>query len=803
MGTYTAKVSKDNMYDLVGATVARSILAENASSPNVDVYLNGVPQSVDVKDYFERNASGGIPNSGNGVLTQVYMDEDDNVTIVQVYTYLVRATADYNTTSERLNIEVVDIDSADVPALPAVIDNEDVNVENFKEGDYILVTYADDEIQSAQLAELVTGSVSEYTETENVFIGGEKYSYNKLVGTDVKGVEYTINEDAVVVLDAYGYIIYVDQAVATSSYVYIAQTATSSTLGTKAIGSAYFADGTFKEIDIAKVYAADGHTLSAATAIASQNADLNGDGTNDGEPAVHGWYTFTVNADNEYTLTSLDRDAATIGAGQTNEISSPASTSSAFDFVANSKVTFADDNNGTTVKGDEDTIFVLRDADQDVYVYTGVANVPTVTVPATPASANLGDATVNYAVDKNGYATYVFIDVTSDAIVVEDVNDIADFLFLLKDLNGNKTVVDGSTYYKYKVLLDGEIVERFLADEMLASGGNKQGDLYTNVKENSDGYITNGNPVTTEGKKFELTMSDDRITHSGSSLTIGNTGADQSFLVNGADINLIVGKGVAELLKDDDADYEAYLHISASTLAGMLDNYTVSGTAYAVVDEQGSEKATDIYVYVNDVTEIKAPTKPVIGDVTVNGNKVTAYSSASEAAKAATTVANGSSVTIGAAVTGATAVVDLDGSYVSGDFTSDYANTSTFTVNTNGEIVVARISATNSAGSATPVYVAVKVVEMHDLKVVNKDTDCAVEVTYNGESTIIPANTATGITIGQAQENTNVTVTFVTETGKDIGAATVSGTGASGTAFNGKLNITVGTGDVTIEFANK
>ena len=607
------------------------------------------------------------------------------------------------------------------------------------------------------------------------------------------------------VLDAYGYIIYVDQAVATSSYVYIAQTATSSTLGTKAIGSAYFADGTFKEIDIAKVYAADGHTLSAATAIADQDVNNASYQATGNAPAVHGWYTFTVNADDEYTLTSLDRDAATIAAGQTNEIESPASASSAFDFVANSKVTFADDNKSprTTVKGDEDTIFVLRDADQDVYVYTGVANVPTVTVPATPASANLGDATVNYAVDKNGYATYVFIDVTSDAIVVEDVNDIADFLFLLKDLNGNKTVVDGSTYYKYKVLLDGEIVERFLADEMLASGGNKQGDLYTNVKENSDGYITNGNPVTTEGKKFELTMSDDRITHSGSSLTIGNTGADQSFLVNGADINLIVGKGVAELLKDDDADYEAYLHISASTLAGMLDNYTVSGTAYAVVDEQGSEKATDIYVYVNDVTEIKAPTKPVIGDVTMNGNKVNAYSSASEAAKAATTVANGSSVTIGATVTGATAVVDLDGSYVSGDFTSDYANTSTFTVNTNGEIVVARISATNSAGSATPVYVAVKVVEMHDLKVVNNDADCAVEVTYNGKSTVIPANESTGIAIGQVQENTNVTVTFVTETGKDIGAATVSGTGASGTAFNGKLNITVGTGDVTITFAAK
>ena len=61
-------------------------------------------------------------------------------------------------------------------------------------------------------------------------IDGEKTSYNKLAGKGVTDVEYTINENAKVVLDKYGYIINVDEAVSTSSYVFIRNAATSTTL---------------------------------------------------------------------------------------------------------------------------------------------------------------------------------------------------------------------------------------------------------------------------------------------------------------------------------------------------------------------------------------------------------------------------------------------------------------------------------------------------------------------------------------------------------------------------------------------
>ena len=229
------------------------------------------------KNAVNRGDNVGI--TGNGVLTEVYMDDDNNVTVVLVNTYLVKATADYNTTRESLSIEVLDeinTNSDDnaitVPAMGTTIDNDDVYVANFKEDDYILVTWSDmeDAIQSAELAEVVTGEVSEYTETKNVFLDGTKYEYNKLVGTNESGVHYTIGEDAKVVLDAYGYIIYVDAAVATNSYVFLADR--TSTNASKTVRfNAYFTDGTYDEIVVKRVNGSSSNLQNTAK----------------------GWYTFS------------------------------------------------------------------------------------------------------------------------------------------------------------------------------------------------------------------------------------------------------------------------------------------------------------------------------------------------------------------------------------------------------------------------------------------------------------------------------------------------------------------------------
>ena len=264
--TYTAKVEKDALYDLVGSNVVSSLKDDES---DLVVWVNGeqVVKAVDndaagadalVETYFLRNSSGaaGATNdttktgqSGNGVVTEVYMDNEDNVTIVMTNTFLMKATSDYNETRELVTVETVNINSdAALPTLPATIEQDDFDVSGVKADDYLLVTYSisADALQTVEVAEILTGTVSEYTVTDNVYIDGTKYGYNKLTGTDEKSEEFSINAEASVVMDGYGNIIYVDEAVSTNSFVYIEEFGSTSSLGVRALARAYFADGSSK-----------------------------------------------------------------------------------------------------------------------------------------------------------------------------------------------------------------------------------------------------------------------------------------------------------------------------------------------------------------------------------------------------------------------------------------------------------------------------------------------------------------------------------------------------------------------------
>lgn len=87
---------------------------------NFELYVDGKKVANPNPDnYFVKNSSSATGTtyadglSGNGVLTEVYMDNDNNVKIVVVYTYLVQATADYNSIKGILSVEYKDVNAAD------------------------------------------------------------------------------------------------------------------------------------------------------------------------------------------------------------------------------------------------------------------------------------------------------------------------------------------------------------------------------------------------------------------------------------------------------------------------------------------------------------------------------------------------------------------------------------------------------------------------------------------------------------------------------------------------------------------
>ena len=430
------------------------------------------------------------------------------------------------------------------------------------------------------------------------------------------------------------------------------------------------------------------------------------------------------------------------------------------------------------MKATADTLFLVRDYDGDVTVYTGITNVPDVTIPQVASVAAAKNVTVTWTCTDSSktYAEYVFIDVTEKNVDVDDVNDAADYLFLLKP-TGDKTVVDGSTYYKYKVIIDGEETTKFVEETIVS--GNKLGDLFTNIKENSKGYITNGKPFDgADAKKHIEPLDNGTITLKGETLSV----AGKAFIVNSdADVNLIIGKGVTDLLKDVDAKYETYLHTSASAVASLLKGYDLNGKVYASLKDNGSEKVTALYIYISGAKESVASSVASVNSAKINGNAVTVYNTVSEATKNATVIAPSTDFALAVEVTGTKTVVRhqdyTSGAFVAGDDVTGWSNVTS--ASTAGKYTVLQITATSKDGSKSDVkYVAVKAVAAHTLTVKTSAGEALVTIggtdyTVTTAGTPIPVNT-----------DSTVFVTVTGVSGSNTLSNTTAGVDANATLWN-------------------
>ena len=663
MGEWSAKATKGELYSLIGS----GIIDDLAGKPNSDGEYglsfwvdgeevnmggrdsNGDPNAASetAKDYFfDRNSSSasGIQNavnrgtnvgmSGNGVLTQVFMDDDNNVTIVMINTYLVQATADYNSTKETITVEAIDTDETvkanyNDMVLPTgmdtSIDQEDFDVSGVKEGDYLLVTWSvdADAYQSVTPAELVTGTVSEYTERDSVVLNGEKLSYARLTGDTEQEEQFSINSEAALVLDAYGYILYVDDANSTSSYVFVNGIQGKTNLNKDAVADAYFTDGTDGEIDIKKLYDEAGKSYDSGKAIIGAYT----------EP---GWYTFTKDSNDEYTLTAV-KDYKNTSTRYEDSVEVEQGANSGDQIVYSSSVYFlGDDANGDRWVGDDsdrapranaDTLFMVLDADETVTVYSGVANAPDVTLSAAGKTA-----LVTYVVDTNGYAKYVFIDVSSDPDANIDGDAVADYMFVLWD-NGKRTFVEGDEYRQYQVIIDGEETTRMIAESLVGGNSSSTGKVFYDIKVNDKDYITDNTKIFedhTTGNKDEhvvLTLNGDTITQKGGTITFGG----DSFLAD-ANTEIHMNVRAKALMKDNGNNYESYVNTTIGTIAGLCTNYEVDATVYVVLDDDfgKTDRADFIFVDITDAEKIDTSVIPALDRTDSNSTSFNAGEEAEE-----------------------------------------------------------------------------------------------------------------------------------------------------------------------------
>ena len=582
---YTATVEKQDLYDLVGSDVYNDLKNGDA---DFSVVVDGVAlKDVKLSDYIVKNNDddAGEDIIKKGATTEVFIDDDSNdVVITVINSYVAQVDGDYDKNDEELDLKA--LDGTALPADDTTLSADDFDyLDTYSDEDYVLVTVANKEIKTIALAETVEGKVTAYTEKKNVTVDGTKYEYSKNYTDAVKEdskLSYDLNDAYTLVLDANGYVIYTDGTAGHNDYVYVAKLVDTVGAKTKLEADAYFIDGTNKVITV-------------------DNDDEINKSNPDGRAR---WYSYNEKSNGKYELNEVE-DAKTVV--YYGSAANEAITTNGKSTVT---VNYKDGNfTATTVKGNNDTIFIVND-DDDVTAYTGIKNVPDI-------KAN-GKAVVAVVMD-DGYADVVYI--SASDLSISGSSD--DRIYLLENKGDTKVDSDDNKYYEYDAIVNGEIGTVKATTQGLDIG------LYEGFSYDENNYaeISKSDKVTgtdSDAKDFLAYTDVTKITYKAGVLSLGD----------GKDVVLA---DKYTIFVNDDGDGKT---TTPSSLAKNFNSTEYDSTVYVFEDD--NDEAVEVYVYKNkdvDKTEENETDAKVASlDLSAKG-KITITLSANVAKKTEYTVA--------------------------------------------------------------------------------------------------------------------------------------------------------------------
>ena len=524
---YTATVEKQDLYDLVGSDVYADLKSGDA---DFTVVVDGVDQDAKLSDYIVKNNDddAGKDVIKKGATTEVFIDDDSNdVVIAVINSYVAQVDGDYDKNDEELDLKA--LDGTELPADDTTLSADDFDyLDTYSDEDYVLVTVANKEIKTIALAETVEGKVTGYTQKKNVTVDGTKYEYSKNYTKAVdEEMKYDLNEAYTVVLDANGYVVYSDASDSTEDYVYVAKLAETGGAKGNLEADAYFIDGTNEVIVVDNDEDFDVKDLDAASGV---------------------WYAFDKKSNGKYELTAVKSDDQKTGTPSKDDT-----------ITTNGKATV--DYGASTVKANNDTIFVVND-DDDITVYTGIKNVPDVTA---------GSKGANVAVVMDGsYADVVYIG--GDDLSVSGDSD--DRVYVLESKPDAKVDSDDNKYYEYDAIVNGEITTVKATDKNLKIG------LYQNVSYDENGYMDDQDLVKdASDDDFKVYTGIKTISYKSGVLSLGS--------------NDVVLADSYKIFVNDDGDGKT------TTPSSLAKNFGVDGTysENVFVFEDDNDEAVEVYVY--------------------------------------------------------------------------------------------------------------------------------------------------------------------------------------------------------------
>ena len=508
--TYTSAVTGREVYELLTGAV----IDNNTVLRYVD---GGLDRTFDEDALLVRSNRNDLAATGNGVLTEVYLDTDNNeIRIISVNTWLAQATSNYNTSSEMATLKIYDsynsstmvtgssTQSVDVEVVPAVAD--------LQKDDFVLVNQS---IKDRTKLEVVAISEPELMEDctvtafskntkddsaaygsdnlglyKSVTTGGEKYdgavkAYYDASVLNEYDADLLENNSYNVFLDPYGYIIGLDLYEGTRNYVFITgynRSVDSNISIETSQAAAIFLDGTIQPITVN--VKATNENIQAVYNNADyapyfdSTRDTQGDALwrQGGEPNENKWYTYTVTDDGVYTLKPVKQQSATAIADIPGATTSGGVTTGTIDC---SRVYLPDSRraNGAYAYGDDDSVYLVVSQDAvdttnnkaitDVDgVYTGVQDVK---IEINSDEINSDAATDLSLVTKTYHVDPVYTVYDGDGYVIASVvlgeaqGATKNYAYILTGATMEE-VRDGVNYWTFEAIMGGKKVELTIQD---------------------------------------------------------------------------------------------------------------------------------------------------------------------------------------------------------------------------------------------------------------------------------------------------------------------------------------------------
>ena len=371
---WTTEVTGKDLYD----EITKSVLDDKNYDKNV--YIDGQDDSDVNEQLFEltatalRNNKDGVGATGNGVLTQLFIDpksgydrDQKDVTVAIINTYLAKAKADYSEKKDEVDFNVYGIKettvknefmklvdarkNTDDDKETLTVTGDDFAIEDIKKDDTFLVTVADGAIQTIEEPEVIAkATMTAFKKDSNVVVEGTKYDYSDTAEWNYKvldrytgsGRENLKDKKYDVYLDKYGYAIGIDLVDEVDNYIFITgvDDALSNRHAKNIEASGIFLDGTMKEI----------------TYNSTDSSNILDNVTNYG--LVNTWCSYTVNKDGIYTLKKI---ANKIDADNGDDVAQSHDTSLAGETIDKKNIDMVggtDDDDYKKVYGNDNTVYL-------------------------------------------------------------------------------------------------------------------------------------------------------------------------------------------------------------------------------------------------------------------------------------------------------------------------------------------------------------------------------------------------------------------------------------------------------------